>query len=55
MKNTDYTSKEEENYQRKKCKEETVIITDSFRTMMAVSDRKKTKNPKTQTLRKLMD
>jgi hypothetical protein len=31
-----------------------VIITDSFATMMAVSDRKRTKNPKTQTIRKLM-
>jgi archaellum biogenesis ATPase FlaH len=32
-----------------------VIITDSLSTMMAVSDRKQTKNPKTQTIRKLMD
>jgi hypothetical protein len=32
-----------------------VIITDSLSTMMAVSDRKRTKNPKTQTIRKLMD
>jgi hypothetical protein len=32
-----------------------VIITDSLSTMMAVSDRKRSKNPKTQTIRKLMD
>jgi ribonuclease HI len=32
-----------------------VILTDSLSTMMAVSDRKQTKNRKTQTIRKLMD
>jgi archaellum biogenesis ATPase FlaH len=32
-----------------------VIITDSLSTMMALSDRKQTKNPKTQTITKLMD
>jgi ribonuclease HI len=32
-----------------------VIITDSLSTMMAVSNRKRTKNHKTQTTRKLMD
>jgi hypothetical protein len=39
----------------RKCKEKTVIITDSLSTMMAVLDRKRSKNPKTQTIRKLMD
>jgi hypothetical protein len=32
-----------------------MIITDSLSTMMAISDRKQTKNPKKQTIRKLMD
>jgi hypothetical protein len=32
-----------------------VIINDSLSTMMAVSDRKRMKNPKTQTIRILMD
>jgi hypothetical protein len=32
-----------------------VIITDSLSTMMVVSDRKRTKNPKIQTIRKLLD
>jgi hypothetical protein len=32
-----------------------VIITDSLSTTMVVSDRKRTKNPKTQKIRKLMD
>jgi ribonuclease HI len=37
-----------------KSKEETVIITDSLSTMIAVSDRKRTKNLKKQTIRKLI-
>jgi hypothetical protein len=32
-----------------------VKTTDSFITMMGISDRKRTKNPKTHTIRKLMD
>jgi archaellum biogenesis ATPase FlaH len=42
-------------YSTTKCKKETVIITDSLSTMMTVSDRKRTKNAITQTIRKLMD
>jgi hypothetical protein len=34
---------------------EIVIITDSLRTIMATESRTPTKNPKTQTIRKMMD
>jgi hypothetical protein len=42
-------------YNKKKKEGPKLMITDSLSTMMAVSDRKRTKNPKTQTIRILMD
>jgi archaellum biogenesis ATPase FlaH len=42
-------------YSTKKIEGPKVMITDSLSTMMVVSDRKRRKNPKTQTNRKLMD
>jgi archaellum biogenesis ATPase FlaH len=42
-------------YSSAKCYQKRVIITDSLSTMMVVSDRKRFKDPKTQTIRKLID
>jgi hypothetical protein len=64
LSNTDGPNKEEEEVEYAVVWEEQrikrkinplAIIKDSLSTMMAVSDRKQTKNPKTQTIRKLMD